>query len=1210
MKNKNFSTGRFRHWYSLRFLLGLGLGLLGAFFLLLVFLLPVLINLNVIKTKIAEELYTRYKIETQIGKIQLKILPTPKLSFQEVTLSQDHFKLSIPCMTISPFLSSLMAFKLKGDLSLTQPQLTIWGNQTKETGAFFLPDWKNFQKKLFSLPFIKRFHLKEGRLLFFQGKNLLSIFSLKLDASLQKDQFLLTTSFHSPFVQGLSLKLRAHPIGGIEGEIKGKGISFHRIACFLPLEVQRRFCHRMEANGDLHLTFHYVPKEELNIGFNFVFPCLRLKLPSLEAHRVLRFECGVIQGTALRQHDRWDIKLTKIDLKTPHIYGQANFFYQKGKEIGYTLQAKDLNVEEIKRYAFALFPEGKIVKKVFEIVKAGKVTSFTISQKAKEISGLKEGKTIKIDALADGAEIEIPGVYLLLQQAKGKVWLRKGVLYGKNISGKIEEAQLQNGQMAICLNKKAGTLEIKTAVIAPLKTGMTFLKRFVKTESVQQELKYIKQVEGKIKVTLHLYGTHHKIKVALNGKIEEARINYLRLPYPVAIDKISFTYKSGRITWQDLKGSLGHTIVSKANGEVDFSTGKDIKVNISSLFARLQADEIDPWLGKQRFAQKIWQLFRIKQGVVTIKNGCLQLNLGKNFTYDAYLPFSVQKTRIFFSFLPEEIWLEKGEGVFLPNLIEFCDITGHFQSGNPFVLSGKIQLPFSAQRKIYLWGRGEIRQEVLRDWIYRLAKLPERFKVRLPLKIEKCKIEYTPKFVHFQGDILNADQIQVSLNLSYKPDYFSLQRLFIKDHKRTCLLSLDYYPCVPQITFAFKGELYFPTLERLFLRNEYGKLKLKGNLEGKINLAHLGTSSLVGNLLIRSLNNLKPGLQLKEAVFRAENRAIVVDALSLAYKSSALSGKGQVSFAPKALLVKGNIYSPFIDAQELFTLFKPKKGSFRLFDVKGELKVTNDLFKYKSFLFKGTKAFIKVKSLKDIHIQIEQSHYCNIETKGNLGLKEGKIYMKADLMAQNQDLSQFLNCVIKGKSIIHAQYNLKAYFTAEGKRDPLQEHSQGKLIFYSTKGRVYKFTLLAKIFSLLNVINVFKGHLPDLSEEGFAYNKFEMKATLHNGILKIESAVIDSSAMKIVGQGTINTSDFTTDLTILVAPLRTIDIILSKIPILGKVLTGKSKTFISVPIEIKGPIENPEVKILPATAVAKGTFDLMKRIIKLPIEIFVPGTYY
>jgi len=272
------------------------------------------------------------------------------------------------------------------------------------------------------------------------------------------------------------------------------------------------------------------------------------------------------------------------------------------------------------------------------------------------------------------------------------------------------------------------------------------------------------------------------------------------------------------------------------------------------------------------------------------------------------------------------------------------------------------------------------------------------------------------------------------------------------------------------------------------------------------------------------------------------------------------------------------------------------------------VKCNKRSFKYKSFLFKGTKAFIQVENAENINIQIEQSHYCDIEIKGKLLLRKGNVDIKADLMAQNQDLNQLLNCTVKKEDIFHGQYNLKANFTAEGKKYPLQEASQGTLVFCSTKGRMYKFTLLAKILSLLNVIEVFKGHLPNLSKEGFPYDKFEITATLHNGILKIKSAVIDSPAMKIVGQGTLNISNFTTDLTILVAPLRTIGILMSNIPVVGRVLTGKSKTFISVPIEVKGSIENPEVKILPATAIAKGIFDLMKRIIKLPIEIFIPET--
>jgi hypothetical protein len=1192
---KNPAKCRFWRW------LAINLCFLGIFFLLLLLLLPTLINLKVIKAKIAQELRTRYKIEIQIGEIQLKILPKLRLLLQEVTLNQDHlFKLSIPYVTISPSLSSLMFFKLKGDLSFTQPQLIIWENQTKEIEPFVLPDWESLQKKLFSLSFVNKLHLTEGRFIFFQGKTpLFSVSSLNLDASLQKEQFLLTASFSPSFAQNFFLKIRAHPTGGIEGEIKGKGISLHYMT-FLP-----QFWHRIEAKGDLHLTFHYVPKEEVNIGFNFIFPCLRLKTSS-EAQRILTFKCGIIQGTTLRQHDRWDIKLTKIDLKTPHIYGQASFFYQKGKGVGYTLQARDLNIEEIRKYALTLFPEHKTVKKIFDIVKAGKIASFTLSQRAKGIAGLKKGKTIKIDAMADGAEIDIPGTHLLLQQAKGMVWVREGVLYGKDISGKIEGAQLQNGQMAICLKSKPGTLEVKTTLIASLKTAMAFLKHFVKTESVQRELDKIKQVEGKVKATLHLYGTYHKIKVALNGTIERAKVNYLRLPYLALLERVNFTYKPGKIRWQELKGSLGHTIVNRADGEVDFST-KDIKVKVSHLFVRLQADEIEPWLNKQRSVQKVWRKFQIKQGIVEIKNGRLQLNLSKN-SYKAHLPFSVQKIRLFFSFLPEELWLERGEGVFSSNLIEFYDAIGHSQSGNSFILSGRIEFPFTAQRQVTLWGRGDIKSEVLRDWIYRLAKLPEQFKVKLPVRVNKFKIEYTSnKYVHFQGDILNTDQIKLSLNLTYKPSHFSLQRLFIIDNKRTCFLSLNYYPRLPQVSFSFKGELYFSTLESLLVRNEYGKFRLKGTLKGTIDLSHLAKSRLFGNLLVKALNNLRPGLELKKVAFRAKNKTIVVDALSLVYKDSSLSGKGQITFGPKTLLVNGDIYSPFIDGQKIYALFKTKKGPARLFNVKGWLNITNEFFKYKSVLLKGTKASLRLEKSQNVNIQIKQTHYCNIEIKGKLVLREGNIYVKADLIALNQDLNQLLNCMVK-KDIFHGQYSLKANFTTEGRKNLLKEASQGALVFYSTNGRIYKFTLLAKIFSLLNVIEVFKGHLPDLSKEGFPYDKFEIAATLHNGILKIESALIDSPAMKIVGQGKIDISDFTTDLTILVAPLRTIDILMSKIPVVGKVLTGRSQTFISVPIEVKGPIEDPEVKILPATAIAKGIFDLMKRIIKLPIEIFAPET--
>ncbi len=72
------------------------------------------------------------------------------------------------------------------------------------------------------------------------------------------------------------------------------------------------------------------------------------------------------------------------------------------------------------------------------------------------------------------------------------------------------------------------------------------------------------------------------------------------------------------------------------------------------------------------------------------------------------------------------------------------------------------------------------------------------------------------------------------------------------------------------------------------------------------------------------------------------------------------------------------------------------------------------------------------------------------------------------------------------------------------------------------------------------------------------------------------------------------------DLTFLVAPLRTVDRIVSWMPLVSHILEG---SLISFPVRASGDLRDPTLVPLSPAAVGAGLFGILKNIIKLPVTM-------
>lgn len=160
--------------------------------------------------------------------------------------------------------------------------------------------------------------------------------------------------------------------------------------------------------------------------------------------------------------------------------------------------------------------------------------------------------------------------------------------------------------------------------------------------------------------------------------------------------------------------------------------------------------------------------------------------------------------------------------------------------------------------------------------------------------------------------------------------------------------------------------------------------------------------------------------------------------------------------------------------------------------------------------------------------------------------------------------------------------------------------AKGGIHLKVNNGVLRKFSGLAKVFSLLNVSQIFSGKLPDMDNEGMPFSLMEGSAKISQGTVKTEDLAITSEAMNLSMVGTQDLINDQIDFTLGVMPLRTVDKVITKIPIAGWILAGENKALLTAYFKIEGPSEEPQVSVIPIDSVSKTVFGIFKRTLGLP----------
>ena len=193
--------------------------------------------------------------------------------------------------------------------------------------------------------------------------------------------------------------------------------------------------------------------------------------------------------------------------------------------------------------------------------------------------------------------------------------------------------------------------------------------------------------------------------------------------------------------------------------------------------------------------------------------------------------------------------------------------------------------------------------------------------------------------------------------------------------------------------------------------------------------------------------------------------------------------------------------------------------------------------------------------------------------------------------------------MFKNRGLIKGQLRGDFYLEGSLGEGGFWSNALGGIHLRVKNGTLRKFNVLAKVFSILNVSQLFTFKLPDMDTEGMPFNLLEGSMKIENGWMKTEDTHVVSEAMNLSLVGRQNLVSDQLDYHLGVMPLRTVDKVVTSIPIAGWLLGGDKKAVFTAYFKIEGTSASPTVTAVPADSISDTVFGIIKRTFGLPEKL-------
>ncbi|MDR4505747.1 MAG: AsmA-like C-terminal domain-containing protein [Candidatus Scalindua sp.] len=926
-----------------------------------------------------------------------------------------------------------------------------------------------------------------------------------------------------------------------------------------------------------------------------------------------------------------EVSLTELELEHPHLTMRGKLVVDhETRQINLELTGRDIDIHSVREEALASAGDNEVVRKVFQIVKGGRLSDMMCTSKGRTLADLGNMETLIMKAAMREGDIVIPGLDLQMEDVTGDFVVNQGILEGDDISARLEDAYAEEGRISIGLKGSGADLHVEAEITAAAEQIPPLLNRFVGNRTVLREINRVKNVKGSVAGKLLLGGHLDAINVEADINKIDVSAHYKGVPFPLHIKEGGFHYDRETIGLENLGGTLGSSPFSELSARI--SLGKDAYIEVQSGKILAFLKEIYPWISSFEKAGRSLEEVKSVSGILQVVSMNLKGPLTTPESWFIEAAGEAKDLLVDTTLFADP--LEVKEGIFKVVDKEFFLTHSKVKAADSSLrVSGVLSHNAGVLDKADITFHGEMGQKSL-EWIEKRVNLPSDLSVRPPLSIQKARItwkkDYGTSFV--SSLTFQNDGPEVSVDMFMNPEGIEMKSAHIQDGESSVSFRFDFGEKV--INFGFTGNLSHTTTDKIFLNTPFAKERIEGDIKVHIRLDRPEHSTFQGTLKGKDLPfswNRKVPLHINDISLHGEGKSVRVGSLLLTLSDNRLSVQGDVTISEDGFLFDLDTSAGGLDwgtIRKILPVEDKREGKGtenqneetsvdenagngevkRFWDipVKGTLGLDAESFTFERYTWKQLRAHISFEN-DGIKVDVTDADLCGISCEGALKVDPEEISLDFQLLSRNQDVDSTFSCFGNETGFITGRCDMKAQAVSQGAAETLVRKLQGNFEIAAKKGRIYRYGLIARLFAFLNLTEILRGKVPDVVRQGFGYKSITANGEIENGILKLEKMYIDGSSMKVTGYGKVDLPGKNLDLKVLVSPFKTVDFFVKKIPVVGKILGG---SLVSIPVGITGDIENPKFSYISHAAVGQKLLDITKGALKVPVKIIklvIPG---
>jgi hypothetical protein len=395
-------------------------------------------------------------------------------------------------------------------------------------------------------------------------------------------------------------------------------------------------------------------------------------------------------------------------------------------------------------------------------------------------------------------------------------------------------------------------------------------------------------------------------------------------------------------------------------------------------------------------------------------------------------------------------------------------------------------------------------------------------------------------------------------------------------------------------SLALSGELH---LKDLSCKTAKGLKNLDGLVNGSMKISWDNAVSAEGNL---RFNNMVLPYQENPLTINGpvtfSTHVISSDALQIASGETTVVLKGKLSLE-KQPYFKG---SAVVDGMKTGEGGMTLKG---LTDLRADatLKFVNCVFYGLPIEGSSAQAEFKDGILSLTHVDMET-------VSGNA---KGTIQIAADgastydlmISIKGADMRKLLRAT-NIKSIIDGSLDMDGHISGH------DDSINGILTISARDGEIRKYELVSQIFSLLNVYKIFQNRDIDFISHHFTYNHLTSTLDITDNVVSFDDFALESNSIQLSAVGKYSITTKKIDANIGVQPLESVDWTVSKIPLVGWVLTGDKGKLIVLNMSLKGTMSDPKVRLEPINTLSNTVAASLLRSLRLPAHLINESLKY